>query len=150
MLQIKSYQIFIKICCDALYFAVVLIADAIVESPSLKTITMDIETQIVDSYFALPMTKRNKISLSLLYLLNTQLIGLQRRHSIRLYFHCSTLEALRTVSHLADTDQLRITAEVFFNQLLTAAKSEAEVPRLRMVQKVNYWRCASYFGLGEQ
>ena len=83
-------------------------------------------------------------------MLGVDLVALQETHSIRLYAHISTLEALRAVRQLADSGQLRSSVESFFNLLLNDSHCSLEEPvRVKALSLVNYCRCEQYFNSGE-
>ena len=79
-----------------------------------------------------------------------ELVALKEHHSIRLYVHISTLEALRAVRQLADSGQLKSSVECFFSLLLNDAHCSLEEPvRVKALSLVNYCRCEQYFNRGE-
>ena len=83
-------------------------------------------------------------------MLGVELVTLQETHSIRLYVHISTLEALRAVRQLADSGQLKSSVESFFNLLLNDSHCSLEEPvRVKALSLVNYCRCEQYFKIGE-
>ena len=86
----------------------------------------------------------------LINMLGVDLVTLQETHSIRLYVHISTLEALRAVRQLADSGQLKSSVESFFNLLLNDTHCSLEEPvRVKALSLVNYCRCEQYFNSGE-
>jgi len=89
--------------------------NASVKAPNKKR-RAKIETLIVENY-RVTLTKKdfNK----LLAIPDVELIAVQKEHSIRLYFLCSTLEALQTLRRLLESGQLKESIEEWFNSLLT-------------------------------
>ena len=131
--------------------SVVLAIDAIVESTSQHEASM-IQKEIIKHFARLKKEQGIELINQLINInvLGVQLVTLQETHSIRLYAHISTLEALRAVRQLADSGQLRSSVESFFNLLLNDAHCSLEEPvRVKALSLVNYCRCEQYFNSGE-
>ena len=127
--------------------SVVLAIDAIVESASQDKVSM-VQKEIINRF----AKKEQGIQLleELISKLEVELFALKEHHSIRLYVHISTLEALRAVRQLADSGQLKSSVESFFNLLLNDAHCSLEEPvRVKALSLVNYCRCEQYFNSGE-
>ena len=124
----------------------VLIADAVLNSSSV-TETCNIQHVIISVSLS-----KDKLAIfdNFFQIHGAKLVALQETHSIRLYFHISTLEALRAVRQLADSGQLKSSVESFFNLLLNEAHCSREEPvRVKALSLVNYCRCEQYFDSGE-
>ena len=124
----------------------VLIADAVLNSSS-SIETSDIQHVIITA--SLKKTELAKFD-NFLKIHGAKLVALQETHSIRLYLHISTLEALRAVRQLADSGQLKSSVESFFNLLLNDSHCSLEEPvRVKALSLVNYCSCEQHFNSGE-
>ena len=129
--------------------SVVITIDAIVESTSQDEVSI-IQNEIVNRFALLRKKERTQLIDHLINMRDVELITLQEAHSIRLYVHISTLEALRAVRQLADSGQLKTSVESFFNLLLNDSHCSLEEPvRVKALSLVNYCRCEQYFDNGE-
>ena len=109
-----------------------------------------IHRHIVNQFALLKKKQRIKLLDQLISMQKVELVTLQETHSIRLYVHISTLEALRAVRQLADSGQLKSSVDSFFNLLLNDAHCSLEEPvRVKALSLVNYCRCEQYFNSGE-
>ena len=109
-----------------------------------------IHRHIVNQFALLKKKQRIKLLDQLISMQEAELVTLKDHHSIRLYVHISTLEALRAVRQLADSGQLKSSVESFFNLLLNEAHCSLEEPvRVKALSLVNYCRCEQYFDNGE-
>jgi len=97
------------------YVVVILSMNANVRAPNRKR-RAEIEELIVEKY---RVTLTKKDFYKLLAIPDVELIAVQKEHSIRLYFLCSTLEALQTLRRLLESGQLKESIEELFNFLLT-------------------------------
>ena len=127
----------------------VLAIDMVIETPFLDKTSM-IQKEIVNRFTLLRKKERTQLIDHLINMRDVELVTLQETHSIRLYFHVSTLEALRAVRQLADSGQLKSSVESFFNLLLNDTHcSLVEPVRVKALSLVNYCRCEQYFNRGE-
>ena len=124
-------------------------ADVIMDSGSKNEATK-IQQQILNNFARLSKEER----IMLLDHLNSvrdgggiELISVQETHSLRLYFHISTVEALRAVRQLFDSGQLKSIVESLFNFLLT--DTHFEPVRVKLLSLVNYCHCEHYLNRGE-
>ena len=109
-----------------------------------------IQKEIVNQFALLMITQRIQLIDQLISMKEVKLVTLQETHSIRLYVHISTLEALRAVRQLADSGQLKSSVESFFNLLLNDTHCSLEEPvRVKLLSLVNYCRCEQYFNCGK-
>ena len=68
---------------------------------------------------------------------------LTKEGSVRLYFLCSSLEALQLLRDLVESGQLKVMLEDFFNFLLADVK--VDPIKLKMVYLPDYWMYVDYF-----
>ena len=109
-----------------------------------------IQKKIVSQFALLTKEQRKQLINQLISMQEVELVTLQETHSIRLYIHISTLEALRAVRQLADSGQLKSSVESFFNLLLNDSHCSLEEPvRVKALSLVNYCRCEQYFNSSE-
>jgi len=104
----------------------------------------EIEERIVLKYKVI-MTEKNFYKL--LTIPDVELIAVEKEHSIRLYFLCSTLEALQTLRRLLESGQLKKFIEDLFNFLLTDDIQSKQV-HLTHLRLVNYCSSMDYFNNG--
>ena len=129
--------------------SVVLTIETIVESTSQDDASI-IQKEIVNRFALLQKEQGIQLIHQLIDSLGVDLVTLQETHSIRLYVHVLTLEALRAVRQLADSGQLKSSVESFFNLLLNDSHCSLEEPvRVKALSLVNYCRCEQYFNSGE-
>ena len=124
----------------------VLITDAVLNSSSF-TETFNIQHVIITVSLS-----KEKLAIfdNFFQIHGAKLVALQETHSIRLYFHISTLEALRAVRKLADSGQLKSSIESFFNLLWNDSHCSLKEPvRVKALSLVNYCRCDEYINIGE-
>ena len=136
-----------QLCLQFAFFSsqVVLIADAIMESSS-STQSTEIQRLIVDIYRRLSVEERQTVFNQLLNEPGVQMLGLQESHNIRIYFHCSTLEALVTLRQLFDTGRLKEIVESFFGFLLAQAGTKGA--QVKFLYLINYCQCNEDFSNG--
>ena len=109
-----------------------------------------IQKEIVNRFVLLEKEQGIQLIHQLIKKLGVDLVTLQETHSIRLYVHISTLEALRAVRQLAVSGQLKSSVESFFNLLLNDSHCSLEEPvRVKALSLVNYCPCEQYFTSGE-
>jgi len=83
----------------------------------------------------------------LLTIPDIELIAVKKEHSIRLYFLCSTLEALQTIRRLLESEELKESIEELFNSLLTDDIQFKPV-HLTHPSLINYCSSRDYFNNG--
>ena len=109
-----------------------------------------IQKEIVSRFVLLQKEQGIELIHQLMNVLGVELVTLQETHSIRLYVHISTLEALRAVRQLAVSGQLKSSVESFFNLILNDAHCNLEEPvRVKALSPDNYCRYEQYFNCGE-
>jgi len=104
----------------------------------------EIEELIVVKYKVI-LTEKNYHKL--LAIPDVELIAVEKEHSIRLYFLCSTLEGLQKLRRLLESGQLKQSIEELFNSLLTD-DIQFEPVHLTHLSLINYWSCKVYFNNG--
>jgi len=118
---------------------------AIVSAPNRQQ-AAELEERFVVTY------KKTKILTATKYcqflaIPDVELIAVQKEHSIRLYFLCSTPEALQTLRRLIESRQLKEFIEELFNSLLTDDIQFKPV-HLTHLSLVNYCSSMDYFKNG--
>jgi len=104
----------------------------------------ELEELIVVKY---KVTMTEKDYQKLLAIPDVELIAVEKEHSIRLYFLCSTLEALQTLSRLLESGQLKESIEELFNSLL-ADDIQFKPVHLTHLSLMNYCSSMDYFNNG--
>jgi len=125
------------------YVVVVSAINVSIRAPNRK-IRSKIENDIVEKY---KVTLTKKDYHKLLAIPGIELIAVEKEHSIRLYFLCSTLEALQTLRRLLESGQLKEFIEKLFNSLLTDDIQFKPV-HLTHLSLVNYCSSMDYFNNG--
>ena len=124
----------------------VLEADAIIDCESLEQ-THAIQQSIISRFVSWTMEQIRDLLDKCFQVVGMRVLWAEDGHSIRLYMHISTVEALREVRQLFDSGQLKSIVESFFNLLLT--DTHCEPVRIKLLSLVNYCTCDQYFNCGE-
>ena len=128
----------------------------IVESPSPTHSTEQLQENVdalVDHLNKLPDKEKLEVLSKFKKWLKLQDVefipNLVQSHSVRLYFHCLTVESLRALHQLVVSGELKSLVERFFNELLSEVSSGKESVRVKMVYLINYCSCEQHFAKRE-
>ena len=124
----------------------VLEVDAIIDCESLEQAHV-IQQSIIRRFVSCILEKTRDWLDKCVQVVGWRVIHAEDGHSIRLYMHISTVDALHEVRQLFDSGQLKSLVEFFFNLLLT--DTHCEPVRVKLLSLVNYCTCDQYFNCGE-